>query len=728
MVTPLRRRRRGAHRTRTWPLTAALALLLLLPALYVLAGGRLPWERPAGRRGGAAPRGQTLPAATFTPGEKQGFGTAYTYEYSLSIPPSRVWFTLQAGALSDVYYPDLNTPQLRQMRFLVGDGRSWTADVTRDALLSIRRPDPQALFFELTARDPQGRYTLTQEVLTDPDRDSVALRVSLRTTDPALHLYLVLDPYPGGTAADNTLRYEIPPDAGPRPPYARITAVAEGRGHAAALATSVPWQAFTATFAGPQDAVQQLQAGHAFPEQYDIAARGPAAGLIDLGAPAQPFDLTVGFGRTAADAAAKAQASLDAGWEALRQGYLDGWHFYLNQRISLLDGRETPLYQASLMVIKAAEDKVRRGAIVVAPWGDAMPERLGEDDYRVVRTRDLCQAATALWAAGDANSARAALDFAARLMRPDGSFSPSVTLDAGSRQSNAPMDAVADPIILAWRLGAQDLYSRMVKPAARFLLEHGPATPLERWEESGGYSPATMAAEIAALILAAQMAEKAGEGAFAHDLLLAADRWHEDLEARTFTRTGPLAGGSYYLRIAPGGDPDAATPVNLANGAGSHDQRQVVDPSFLGLVRLGVRSARSPQVLATLPAVDTLKVNTPAGPSWYRYSFDRYGDPEPGNTERRGRLWVLLTGERGMYELAAGNAVGARNLLQAMERMAGGGDMLAEQVWEQTGRGSESATPLIWSHAAYVNLFVSLLRGQVADLPAPVYQRYGARF
>lgn len=707
-----------------------MAVLLLLPALYVLMGGRLPWDRPAGRRGGAAPRGQTYPTGIWTPGDKQGFGTAYTYEHSLSIPPSRVWFTLQAGALSEVYYPDLNTPQLRQMRFLVGDGRSWTADVTRDAQLSVRRPDPRALFFELTARDPQSRYTLVQEVLTDAERESVALRVNFRPADPALHLYLVLDPHMGGTGAGNTLRYAVPPDAGPRPPYAHITALAEGRGYAAALATTVPWQAFTATFLGPQDAVHQLQAGHAFPEQHDIAARGRVAGLIDLGAPPQPFELAIGFGRSAAGAVAEAHASLDAGWETLLRRYLDGWHFYLDRRIANLDGQETPLYQASLMVIKAAEDKVRRGAIVAAPavpWGDTVQDRLGEHGYRAVWPRDLYQAATALWAAGDTQTARDALSFAARLMRPDGSFPQNATIDGQPWWTNLQMDEVADPIILAWRLGAQDLYSTMVRPAARFLLEHGPATPQERWEENSGYSPATMASEITALVLAAQMAEKAGENAFAHDLLLAADRWHEDLEARTFTRTGPLAGGSYYLRIAPGGDPDAATPVNLANGAGSHDQRQVVDPSFLELVRLGVRSARSPQVLATLPAVDTLKVNTPAGPSWYRYSFDRYGDPEPGSTERQGRLWVLLTGERGMYELAAGNAVGARNLLQAMERMAGGGDMLAEQVWEQTGRGSESATPLIWSHAAYVNLFVSLLRGQVADMPAPVYQRYGAR-
>ena len=49
----------------------------------------------------------------------------------------------------------------------------------------------------------------------------------------------------------------------------------------------------------------------------------------------------------------------------------------------------------------------------------------------------------------------------------------------------------------------------MVLAAARYLIVHGPATPQERWEENSGYSPSTLASNIAALICAAHFAASA---------------------------------------------------------------------------------------------------------------------------------------------------------------------------------------------------------------------------
>ena len=43
----------------------------------------------------------------------------------------------------------------------------------------------------------------------------------------------------------------------------------------------------------------------------------------------------------------------------------------------------------------------------------------------------------------------------------------------------------------------------MVLKAATYLLRHGPVTQQERWEEASGYSPSTLASNIAALIGAA---------------------------------------------------------------------------------------------------------------------------------------------------------------------------------------------------------------------------------
>ena len=60
-----------------------------------------------------------------------------------------------------------------------------------------------------------------------------------------------------------------------------------------------------------------------------------------------------------------------------------------------------------------------------------------------------------------------------------------------------------------------------------------------------------------------------------------------------------------------------------------------------------------------------LAVNTPSGTVWHRFTFDGYGEQKDGGDwdlffdnpagQTRGRLWPLLTGERGEYELLAGH-------------------------------------------------------------------------
>src|ERR687895_1505706 len=55
---------------------------------------------------------------TWTAAGKHGFGTATQLG-------SRTWFTLRSAELTEVYYPDLGTPSLRQLEFVVTDGRSF---------------------------------------------------------------------------------------------------------------------------------------------------------------------------------------------------------------------------------------------------------------------------------------------------------------------------------------------------------------------------------------------------------------------------------------------------------------------------------------------------------------------------------------------------------------------------------------------------------------------------
>src|SRR6185312_5538665 len=75
------------------------------------------------------------------------------------------------------------------------------------------------------------------------------------------------------------------------------------------------------------------------------------------------------------------------------------------------------------------------------------------------------------------------------------------------------LDEAAYPILMADQLGLTDasVYSDHIKPAANFIIAHGPSFGVERWEEQSGYSPSTIAAEIAGLVAAAELARANGD-------------------------------------------------------------------------------------------------------------------------------------------------------------------------------------------------------------------------
>ncbi len=360
--------------------------------------------------------------------------------------------------------------------------------------------------------------------------------------------------------------------------------------------------------------------------------------------------------------------------------------------------------------------------------------------YIAVWSRDLYEIATGLLAAGDTAAARRSLDYLwAVQQRPDGSFPQNSRLDGEPVFDGLQLDEVAFPIVLAWQLGRTGPRDwDNVRRSADFLVANGPRTDQERWENIGGYSPATIAAEIAGLVCAADIARKNGESDLADRYLAVADQWQKNLEQWTLTRNGPLSAEPYYLRITDNGDANSGAQIQIADGGPLIDQRRVVDPSFLEMVRLGVKSADDPNIASTLRVIDrTLKYETENGPFWHRSSFDGYGEKrdgsqwapvDPGSGETIGRGWPLLTGERGEYALAAGEP--AQLYLDTMANVAGdsGGRVLAEQVWDfqppagtgpqfVPGENTLSATPLAWSHAQFIRLARSIDAGAPVETP-----------
>src|SRR3954451_9755012 len=90
----------------------------------------------------AAPQAPGAPGDkhTWAPADKHGFGTARDLR-------SHVWFTLRSAELTEVYYPDLSTPALRDLQFVVTDGSTFTDRETDPGVTSSVAPVAGSLTF-----------------------------------------------------------------------------------------------------------------------------------------------------------------------------------------------------------------------------------------------------------------------------------------------------------------------------------------------------------------------------------------------------------------------------------------------------------------------------------------------------------------------------------------------------------------------------------------------------
>jgi len=323
--------------------------------------------------------------------------------------------------------------------------------------------------------------------------------------------------------------------------------------------------------------------------------------------------------------------------------------------------------------------------------------------------------------------------------KSDGSFPQNSWVDGRPIGGGLQMDQVGLPLVLAYQLGRtdRDTWRKHVKPAADFILRRGPRTDQDRWEEKPGYSPSTIAAQIAGLVCAAEIAKVNGDTASANAYLETADKWALNVERWTVTGSGHTARG-YYLRINENEDPNDGAKIEINSSSLKADERKILDAGFLELVRLGVKDPRDPLIVESLALIDQMiSVKTPVGEAWYRYNHDAYGEtPDGGRYDGRngvGRLWTLLTGERGEYEIAAGNLASARKRLDTMAGFANDGLMIPEQVWDMKhapnpsfrfGAGTGSATPLAWSMAQFIRLAMNIEKGRNLETPKVVAERY----
>ncbi len=664
---------------------------------------------------------------------KDGVGTANTLD-------SKVWFTLREGVLTEVYYPTVDVANVQELQFIVVAPGGKVETESADATHRIEALDPHALTFRQTNIAKSGAWTLTKTYTTDPERSTLLIGVQFQTRDPRAfyELYVYYDPSINNSGMHDSAWTQ----AG--------MLFASDAGKTSALATSPNFIATTNGYLGASDGLTQLRAQGRLTNIYGRAVDGNTVQVARLAQlrlskrPGVSSVLALAFGKDEFEAAQNARASLAKGFAHCRTEYEAGWHEYVRTL-----RRVAPKYQAQFdmaaMVLRAHEDKTYRGAQIASlsvPWGGgANANEPNVGGYHLVWARDLYQVATALYATGDKAGADRALDYLFRVQqKADGSFPQNSWLDGRPFWGSLQMDEVAYPLILAYTLGRTDneTWTKHVKLAADYLVKYGPRTPQERWEEKPGYSPSTIAAEIAGLVCAAEIARRNDAPAAAAIYLATADDWQRNVERWTATSTGKHGDGNYYLRITENDDPNDGQIMNAGNGGGDHDEREYVDAGFLELVRLGIKPPDDPLIMKSLAVVDkVIKVETPHGPAWYRYNHDGYGEMDDGRPWNfdghytgKGRLWALLAGERGEYELARGEREAARVRLDHLLGFANAGLMLPEQVWDSTtgpfkfGEGTGSATPLAWTMGQFIRLAVNLAEGRNLETPDIVAARY----
>jgi glucoamylase len=671
---------------------------------------------------------------------KDGYGTAASRR-------SRVWFTLDDGALSEVYYPNLSTPSVRDLQLVLSDGKTFSERESDATTKRIALLDHDGLTYRQVNTAKSGRYRITKTYVTDPARNALMVRVRFESLDGKRYaVYALYDPSLANGGDDDSGTSD-----------GRTLTAADGK--ASSVLAASP--AFTKTSSGfkdsPSDGWKDLSADHRMDLEYASASSGNVVQLARTSLTGrrghQRMTLVLGFGRSAAAAGKALGGSIARGFANARRSYGRGWRAYLGTLKkapkSVTKYRQT--YRSSVMDLAAHEDKTYRGGYIASPtmpwaWGLlTIDSQLPSGPYHLVWPRDLYQIATGLLAAGDRAGAGRALSYMFnRQQKPDGSFPQNTYVWGEQRWTSLQLDEVALPVVLAWQLkrtSAAD-YDH-VKRAANFIVANGPVTEQERWENQSGYSPGTIASEIAGLVCAADIARKNGDAASAQAWDAVADDWQSKVESWTATSNGPYSPKPYYLRVTKDGNPNAGTTYSIGDGGPKNaDQRSVTDPSYLELVRLGVKRWNDPTVLATQQVVDQrLSVKTPNGRFWHRFDFDGYGEQadggpwditDPDTHTTFGRLWPIFDGERGEYELLAHRKAGAQ--LRAMARSANAGQLIPEQVWDYRppggqpgfppGEQTQSAAPLAWSHAQFVRLAWSIQAGKPVERPRVVACRY----
>lgn len=558
-------------------------------------------------------------AASWTTGNKLAVGSS-------AEKTSKVWFTVANGITSEVFYPRLDIPNMQDMQYIITDGSTF-ADLERDATNhEISMPDEKALEYTVTNTDKRAapKYRITNTHITDPSRNTLLIRTRFQSLDGnSYRLYLLENPSMAGGGANDNAWWDgtnlALMSSGTETLFGSSTTVVS----ALKVASPNDFVAHENGYSGvASDCLVELREDKVLQNQFDnIASNGNVVQCGEVGnvTADTTFTVALGYGSDAASAVAAANGSLAAGFtdrEAAYRGiypYDGGWNGYVNVLRAApasvsSDTLRRRAYYVAAMTLHAAEDRTFSGASVAGfgtPWGDFTNGDKLNHGYHRVWGRDLYQQAMGLIAASDSGQVLRMTQFmwntqfisadtpGDRTTYPPGSFprySPVSGISGATPQELGcceQLDQEAFAILLAWMTGLTDNPTYLkIKTTADHLQAAGPSTT-ERWEELSGQSPSSIAAEIAGLVAAADIARQNGDNTSATRWESTADSWRSSLPGWTYTTSGFWGGHQYYERIDETNNPNDSNQLCFQEGCFyAHD---VVDFGFIDLVRLGVQ-------------------------------------------------------------------------------------------------------------------------------------------
>jgi glucoamylase len=779
------------------PLTAGQRVVsVTLPAVGATVGNGVPSMHVFSLTiGSPGPEAAGAPGAAsyYDEARKDCVGTA-------AGTASKAWYTVADGTLSDVYAPTIDNTDVKSLDPIV-TGPGFTDLQPRDMTYTVASLDGTGMACQVTALDAAHHFKLVTDFVTDPSAEAVVMRftlVPLPGAPPGLSVYLRFNPLlnghggggSGNAGGESATIVSTPRGQIPLSYSTNSFTEAVNRSYAtpiyAALAADRAFNAVETGFEGTSsDGLTELDATGTLTSTAPDASNGNVVQTVRLALGGGSATVALGLGSTERDAVGAALTASAAPFGATYAAYQAGWRAYDARllppggagRHAPVSARDAAAYWLSANVLKASEDKTFLGATaasLASPWGQAVPAGQPASDglapyfgsYREVFPRDAYETFTGFLTDGDLATARQIVRYMFDDMQlPDGAFPRNGLLNgkAAPDTGGLQLDEAADPILEAWQAGLagdRSLYLDHIRPAADFLAANGPADGVERWEEQTGFSPSTMADEVAGLVAAAAIARVQGDIASQRLFLATADNFRRLILATTVTDDGPLSSQPYFIRVDKTGDPDAAFSYTLGNGdPSSYDQRSVVDQGFLELTRLGELPASSPLITNSLAVTGaTISAPTPSGTGVMRYNGDGYGDcevavfndcqvngqPWATTDEGTGHPWPVLSGENGEYQILAGGSPALGADLGFMLNSASGVGLVPEQVWNYAdvpaspygsdpatasigftdGQADGSAAPLTWAQAQLLRLISDMAAGRLLEQPSIVAARY----